>query len=169
MPTIFNSEELEFTEMPFRLDQYKWKTSQRLSELAGSKHMFFNVRSLDPGKFSFPYHFHRNSEELFVIFSGSATLRTPEGLQIVNKGDIVFFELNETGAHQLYNHTEEPCLYLDLRTNMGLDICEYPDSNKINVLPNQAIFEQSSAVDYLKGEEHVIEIWKGLKLKDSNK
>jgi hypothetical protein len=36
---------------------------------------------LDPGKFSFPYHFHRAAEELFVILSGEAILRFPEGCQ----------------------------------------------------------------------------------------
>jgi uncharacterized cupin superfamily protein len=163
MPKIFKPAELEYTEMPFQLEQYKWKTSPRLSDLAGSKHLFFNVRSLEPGKYSFPYHFHRNSEELFVIFSGTATLRTPEGLQIVEVGDIIFFELNESGAHQLFNHTNEPCLYLDLRTNFGIDICEYPDSRKINVLPNQTVFEQSTKVDYLKGEDKIDEIWNQLR------
>ncbi len=52
----------------------------------------------------------------------------------VKEGDIVFFEIGPEGAHQLYNHTGEPCRYLDIRTEAGLDICEYPDSDKINII-----------------------------------
>jgi hypothetical protein len=28
------------------------------------------------------------------------------------------------------------CRYIDIRTEAGLDICEYPDSDKINILDN---------------------------------
>ena len=51
-----------------------------------------------------------------MIISGCATLRTPNGLEIVKSGDLIFFEKGKTGAHQLYNHTTETCIYLDIRT-----------------------------------------------------
>jgi uncharacterized cupin superfamily protein len=38
------------------------------------KYLYFNIKSLFPGKFSYPYHFHRNAEELFVILKGEGTL-----------------------------------------------------------------------------------------------
>jgi hypothetical protein len=50
----------------------------------------------------------------------------------LSEGDIVFFEMGEKGARQLYNHTEQPCRFLDMQTNNGIDVCEYPDSEKIN-------------------------------------
>ncbi|OMD38498.1 hypothetical protein BSK49_16355 [Paenibacillus odorifer] len=65
------------------------------------------------------------------------------------------------GAHQLYNHSDAPCRYLDLRTNQGIDICEYPDSGKINILPYQEIYQADEQADYCKGEEHVREKWNG--------
>ncbi|WP_340003528.1 cupin domain-containing protein [Paenibacillus sp. FSL K6-0276] len=92
--------------------------------MVGSKHLVFDIRSLDPNKYSFPYHFHRNAEEIFVILAGKAMLRTPEGFKEVSEGDVIFFEIGPDGAHQLYNHTEAPCRYLDLRTNQGIDVCE---------------------------------------------
>nr|WP_243425556.1 cupin domain-containing protein [Clostridium paridis] len=121
--------------------------------------MQFNVRFLDPGKYSYPYHFHRNSEELFVILSGTVTLRIPDEFLILNEGDIVFFKMGPSGAHQLYNHTTEPCKFLDIRTVFGLDVCEYPDSGKINILPYEEIYESSAKVDYYKGEEKVKDKW----------
>ncbi|WP_394340403.1 cupin domain-containing protein [Mariniphaga sediminis] len=70
----------------------------------------FDLRLLNPGQFSAPYHFHRHAEELFMVVSGTMTLRTPERLEIVNRGDIIFFEMGVTGAHQFYNHGSEPCI-----------------------------------------------------------
>ena len=60
----------------------------------------FDLRLLNPGQFSAPYHFHRFAEELFAVISGTMTLKTPAGFEIVSVGDIVFFEMGKTGAHQ---------------------------------------------------------------------
>jgi uncharacterized cupin superfamily protein len=97
-----------------------------------------------------------------MIISGSATLRTPQGLEIVETGDLIFFETGEAGAHQLYNHTEEPCVYLDIRTFIGFDVCEYPDSNKINLMQptSDRVFDKNSSLHYFDGEENVREKWK---------
>ena len=70
-----------------------------------------------------------------------------------------FFEEGPDAAHQLYNHGDSPCVYPDIRTAFGIDVCEYPDSGKINVLPFQEIFESSSKVGYYKGEEDVANKW----------
>jgi len=87
-------------------------------------------------------------------------MRTPNGLEIITNGDIVFFEMGETGAHQFFNHGTEPCTYLDIRTFVGPDICEYPDSGKMLLIPSLEVFEKESKVGYFKGEENVIEKWK---------
>jgi uncharacterized cupin superfamily protein len=159
MPKIFNAKEISFEKRESRIPEFLWHTSPRLAELSNAKHLQFDIRSLDPGKFSFPYHFHRAAEELFVILSGEATLRSPEGFKRLSEGDVVFFEEGAKGAHQLYNHNDSPCVYLDVRTTIGIDICEYPDSGKVNILPNIQVFESSSSVDYYKGEEKVATKW----------
>ena len=166
MPTIINPNELQYVESKAAMDEFRWRSCiPRLAELTGSKHLIFDIRSLDPGKYSYPYHFHRYSEELFVIFSGSATLRSPEGLLVVNPGNLVFFETGESSAHQLFNHGDVPCVYLDIRTNIGFDVTEYPDSGKINIAPDHGIYEKQSKVDYFKGEKNIGKIWEGLKKK----
>ncbi len=159
MPRIFNAKTISFEERESRIPEFSWHTSPRLAKLSNAKHLQFDLRSLDPGKFSYPYHFHRAAEELFVILSGEATLRSPKGFQKVAEGDIVFFAEGAEEAHQLYNHTDSPCIYLDVRTTIGIDVCEYPDSGKINILPYQEVFESSSFVDYYKGEENVTAKW----------
>lgn len=159
MAHVFNSKNVPYQLKQSPITEYSWHTSQNLAELVKSKHLQFDLRALDPGKYSYPYHFHRNAEEIFVILSGKATLRTPDGLIELAEGDTVFFEMGPEGAHQLYNHTQEPCNFLDIRTNMGLDVCEYPDSGKISILPYREIFEKDKKVDYYMGEDKVSEKW----------
>lgn len=159
MPKVFRSQDMKFEKRKSRVPDFEWHMSPRLGTLVNSKYLEFYIVSLDSGKYSFPYHFHRASEELFMIISGEATLRTPEGLEKVVKGDIIFFEEGPSSAHQLYNHSDSPCVYLDLRTTFGIDVCEYPDSGKINILPFQEVFESSSKVDYYKGENNTPRNW----------
>jgi len=148
MPTVINSLQLEFKTRQSPIPEFSWKSSPRLAKIVKSEDFEFDIRSLDPCRFSFPYHFHRNAEELFMIISGKAMLRTPDGFTEVNKNDVIFFEKGPSGAHQLYNHSDSACLYLDLRTTVGVDICEYPDSNKINILPEINISIRGENADY---------------------
>lgn len=74
-------------------------------------------------------------------------------------GDIAFFEMGPTGAHQLYNHTDKPCIFLDIRTTVGIDVCEYPDSGKINILPYEEIYQKGDVVDYYLNEDKTREKW----------
>ena len=110
MATILKSENREFQENPGRIDNFRLLSDiSRVKSGLESKNLNFDLRLLNPGQFSSPYHFHRNAEELFMVLSGSMTLRTPKGLEILKTGDLVFFEMGETGAHQVYNHDTEPC------------------------------------------------------------
>ncbi len=159
MAKIIKLNNLPLKENRSEIADFSWLSSSSLAKMSESKKLHFHVRSLNPGKFSYPYHFHRNAEELFVIFEGEATLRSPDGFQKICKGDIVFFEEGPAGAHQLYNHTANPCVFLDIRTNSAIDVCEYPDSDKINILPNMDIFQSSSRVAYYDGEADVRKKW----------
>lgn len=160
MPKIFNKDNLTFVKKDMPIPEFSWHISEYLSAIAKSEHMHLFVVSLDPDKYSYPYHSHRNAEELFVILSGKAMLRTPEGFQEVKQGDIIFFEKGPESAHQLHNHTDEPCKYLDICTNMGMDVCDYPDSGKVNIIPYGEIYKKDDAVGYFDGEENVKDKWK---------
>ena len=166
MATIIKPEEREFQENPKRIDNFRLFTDiSRIKKGINPQNLIFDLRQLNAGEFNWAYHFHRYAEELFMIISGSATLRTPNGLEIVNAGDLIFFEKGEAGAHQLYNHTSEQCVYLDIRTFIGHDICEYPDSNKMMLIPTIEIFKKDSGTGYFDGEENILETWKELENK----
>ena len=167
MATVLKSNEREFKKNPNKIDNFRvFSDISMIKKGINPQNLNFDLRQLNPGQYCATYHFHRYAEELFMIISGSATLRTPKGLEIVNSGDLIFFEKGETGAHQLYNHTEAPCMYLDIRTFIGYDVCEYPDSNKIFLVPSYEIFNKDTQVNYFDGEENIQEKWKQLKNKE---
>lgn len=167
MATVIKSGEREFQENPGRIDYFRLLTdASRLNKGVNPDNLNFDIRQLNPGEYCSAYHFHRYAEELFMIISGTATLRTPQGLEMVDAGDLVFFEKGESGAHQLYNHTETPCVYLDIRTFIGYDVCEYPDSNKVYLIPSGEIFNKDSKMEYFDGERNIKERWNDLKNKE---
>jgi len=169
MATILKSNQREFKEEANKIDNFRILSDvSRIKKGIKPENLNFDLRQLNPGQYSAPYHFHRYAEELFMIISGSATLRTPAGLEVVTIGDLMFFEKEETGAHQLYNHTTEPCIYLDIRTYIGYDVAEYPDSNKLFMAPSREIFKKDSKVNYFEGEENIRDIWNQLENKKTD-
>ena len=161
MASILKSNEREFKEDMNKIDNFRlFSDVSRINKGINPQNLNFDLRQLNPGQYNAAYHFHRYAEELFMIISGSASLRTSTGIEIVTGGDLIFFEKGETGAHQLYNNTTEPCIYLDVRVFIGHDICEYPDSNKIFIVPTYEIFKKDSQAGYFDGEENIQEKWK---------
>lgn len=166
MATILKCDKREFIEDQNKMDPFRlFSDASRLKSGIKPKNLNFDLRLLNPGQFSAPYHFHRFAEELFMVVSGTMTLRTPDGLEIVNNGDVIFFEMGATGAHQFYNHTSDPCTYLDIRTFIGYDVCEYPDSGKILLAPSFEIFHKDSKAVYFEGEENILAKWQQIKNK----
>ena len=166
MATVLKSGDRDYQEHPKRIDNYRLFTDvSRAKKGINPTQLNFDMRQLNPGEYSAPFHSHRHAEELFMIISGSATLRTTEGLETVETGDLIFFEMGDTGAHQLFNHTSEPCTYLDIRTFIGHDVVDYPDSNKILLAPSFEIFNKDSQANYFDGEKDIVEKWKEIERK----
>ena len=167
MATILKSTEREFQEDKNKIDNFRLLSDvSRVKKGIKSQNLNFDLRQLNPGQFSAPYHFHHNAEELFMVVSGSMTLRTTGGLEIVYSGDLIFFEMGETGAHQFYNHSDQPCIYLDVRTFNGCDVCEYPDSNKTLIFPSRTIISNEVKLNYFDGEENPKEKWERIENKN---
>ena len=76
--------------------------------------------------------------------------------------EIWCFLRSERPAHQFFNHTSEPCVYLDVRTFLDVDVCEYPDSGKILIAPTFDVFSKEPRLGLFDGEEQVTEKWKEL-------
>ncbi len=74
MPLIHKLSEIELKKNQSSINDFSWKASLPLGKISKSKYLHYDIKSLLPGKFSYPYHFHRNAEELFVILKGEGTL-----------------------------------------------------------------------------------------------
>jgi uncharacterized cupin superfamily protein len=161
MTYIVKKNEWSFEEDPGKIPGYRLFTDsfkKRLGLVA--ENLNVDLRRLDPGQFSSPYHFHRNAEEAFLILSGSVILRSEEGFQKLQAGDLAFFEKGKSGAHQFYNDSDQPCIYLDIRTFIGFDVCEYPDSQKVLLAPSMEIFRKNQIYPYFEGENDPWQFWK---------
>jgi uncharacterized cupin superfamily protein len=93
------------------------------------------------------------------IISGSMTLRTKDGFEIVNSGDVLFFETGENGAHQFFNHTDQPCTYFDVKTFYEMDVVVYPDSEKIMISRYNEVFKAADQENYFSDEGNVSQRW----------
>ena len=130
---------------------------QNRRKALGGQKLSAGLWELPPGKRSFPLHAHHVTEEALFVLSGRASIRTPEGLLPVGPGDFVSFPAGGP-AHQLVNDGPEPLVYLGLSAGQGVDVVEYPDSDKVAAAVGKPpggvryVFRKGSQVDYLDGE-----------------
>jgi len=108
--------------------------SARIGPLLGAKHIGYSYDVVPPGKRSCPFHSHRGEEEMFFIVRGSGTLRYGSETRKLRAGDVICCPTGgpET-AHQIVNDSDEELAYLSVSTMAPVEICEYPDSNKIGL------------------------------------
>lgn len=130
---------------------------QRRKQLGGQA-ISCGLWELAPGKKSFPFHRHHVTEEALFVVSGTAKVRTPSGLTEIGPGDYVSFPAGGD-AHQLINDGTEALVYLGISAPKGVDVVEYPDSNKVastvGVWPDvhRFIFNKGDTQEYFAGEE----------------
>lgn len=129
-----------------------------LSGKFASAKLGFNITEIAPQKFLCPYHFHHHEEELLLILEGEGTIRQNDQIEIVKKGDLIFYNLKV--PHQLYNHSSLPCRIIAISNKDPDDICEYPDSKKINFRRLRKIYQEGQELDYFKDEETIADFWK---------
>jgi len=116
-----------------------------------------SMYELEPGDRLWPYHTHHANEEWVVVLRGQPTLRTPEGEQKLDEGDVVCFLRGKEGAHQIRNDTESRLRVLMLSTLIAPDIVEYFDSGKIGARSVRGerilLSRPGPELDYWEGED----------------
>jgi uncharacterized cupin superfamily protein len=143
-------------ELPWAEAMNRGRFRQRRKHLGGDK-LACGLWELPPGKRSFPLHVHHVTEEALFVVSGRGQVRTPEGLTAIGPGDYVSFPAGGP-AHQVLNDGDEPLVYLGMAAVSGVDVVEYPDSDKVaaSVGPRPAgkrfVFKKGAQVDYFEGE-----------------
>ena len=108
--------------------------SARIGPLLGAKALGYSYDVVPPGKRSCPFHSHRSEEEMFFIVRGTGILRYGSETRTIRAGDVICCPTGgpET-AHQIVNDSDEELAYLSISTKAPVEICEYPDSNKVGL------------------------------------
>ena len=104
----------------------------RIGPLLGARDLGFSYDVVPPGKRACPFHSHRGEEEMFFIVRGTGTLRYGDEARKIRAGDIICCPTGGPDtAHQIVNDSDAELAYLSISTMMRIEICEYPDSDKV--------------------------------------
>lgn len=154
-----NLDEVEFNDV----EESGFYTSKRAEFSAGigARKLGYNLTELPPGKAQCPFHSHRAEEEMFLILEGEGELRFGDQRYKVRKHDVIACPVGGPEvAHQIINTGSTTMRYLALSNREEVEVCEYPDSNKVGVFARQPgaaglrkLFRAEAAVDYYDREE----------------
>ena len=161
MKPFVNLEDVEFTDV----EENGYYTSKRaqFSTGIGARKLGYNLTVLPPGKAQCPLHSHRNEEEMFFILEGEGELRFGEQRYAIRKHDVIACPTGGPEvAHQIVNTGSTDMRYLSLSNNEPLEVCEYPDSNKVAVFASEPgtprlrkLFLSETEVEYYERESTV--------------
>ena len=128
-----------------------------LTELGCTLHV------VPPGKRAYPFHAHHVIEELFVVLSGEGEYRFGDRTCPIKAGDVIGAPAGKT-AHQLINTGSHELRFLGVSTVGAVDVCEYPDSNKVAIAAGvkNADFKTATIV-YVTPLGKPVEYWDGEK------
>src|ERR1700687_5368419 len=128
-------------------------TDYEIGLYIGARKLGYRMATLPPGARFCPMHSHALEEEMFLVWDGVATIRTPRGNIQCRRGDFIAFPTGDNGAHQLANESDAPCTVLLVAATDPNEVCYYPDSNKIMVDSYQSMIVRAGPkLDYLDGE-----------------
>jgi len=127
-----------------------------IARALGSAATLMFIYDLAPGDGASPYHYEY-AEEWLLVVDGTVVMRTPDGEQTLERGDLVCFPPGPTGAHKVMNRSDAPARTLMFSSAEVPAVSVYPDSDKIGVWSgdeaNELIFRRGTAVPWSDGEE----------------
>ncbi|MDQ0511961.1 cupin domain-containing protein [Ancylobacter amanitiformis] len=115
-------------------------TSRRASigRHIGAKKLGYNLTEVPPGKVQCPFHNHHGEEEMFLIIEGEGELRFGPARYRIRRHDVIACPPGgREVAHQIINTGTTTLRYLALSTLSEVDVCEYPDSDKVMLATGQ--------------------------------
>jgi uncharacterized cupin superfamily protein len=121
----------------------------------GSADFAMFVYDVDPGEGSSPYHYEYEEEWLLVV-EGTVVVRTPDGEQTLERGDLVRFPAGPAGAHKVMNRSNARARTLLFSRAGNPAVSVYPDSDTVGVWAGTEVdhvFERGTSVPWAHGEE----------------
>jgi uncharacterized cupin superfamily protein len=128
----------------------------RLGSQLGAEQTGVTIYELPPGQAVCPYHYEYGEEEWVLVLDGRPSVRTPDGVEELAPGALMFFPRGPQGAHQVRNDAGDPARVAMFSTVVLPTATAYPDSGKVGVYTGDKhedlIAERASGVDYYHGE-----------------
>ena len=119
----------------------------------GARKLGYDFCTLPPGARLCPMHSHQLEEEMFLVWEGEPTIRTPRGEFTCRKGDVICFPVGDVGTHQLLNKSDRPCTVFLLGNAEPEEVAYYPDSDKVLVRGRKRLIVRASPrLDYYDRE-----------------
>lgn len=130
---VFNADcELDETDP----DGYRSGVAE-VGRAAGGKALAVKVFELPAGEAVCPYHYEYE-EEWLVVLAGTVMVRTPEGDEELETGEVVCFAPGPAGAHKVSNGDQATARVMMFSSAREPVVAVYPDSDKIGVWPGNA-------------------------------
>lgn len=149
-----NLDEVEFDDIED--NGYYASKRARFSAGIGARKLGYNLTELPPGKAQCPFHSHRAEEEMFLILEGEGELRFGAQRYRIRKHDVIACPTGGADvAHQIINTGSTTLRYLALSNAADIEVCEYPDSNKIGLWAD----EEKSALRKMYRAEGSVEYY----------
>ena len=147
-----NLDEVQFVRYPEDPPPFSGGEMAEVGRLLGAEKLGYLAARLHRGDHFCPYHWHTMEEELFVVMSGTPTLRTPHGTFVLRSGDVIAFPTNSGGAHRIWNDADEDAVVLMIANMDPGDVCYYPDSRKVMIGDPGPVVRDNPELDYFEGE-----------------
>lgn len=144
--------------------RFGFKT-KKLGLPSGSVSLGCSWYEIEPGRTSFPKHFHCANEEAIFILEGSGETRIGTDTVAVEAGDYIAYPVGPEFAHTIKNTGNGPLRYVCVSTMIRTEIVGYPDSKKIGAVgladpvtgimgaKVMALIKEQPPVDYYDGED----------------
>ena len=98
---------------------------------AGLTHYGVNIATLPPGTASGQRHWHSHEDEFVYILSGTPTLVSDAGEQVLSPGMCAGFKAGVADGHQLVNRTDRDVIYFEVGSRSSEDTVVYSDIDMI--------------------------------------
>jgi uncharacterized cupin superfamily protein len=115
---------------PFR-SMMSGRTKRPLGDLFGLANFGVNITTLAPGAVSALRHAHTRQDEFIYIVSGTPTLYTDAGAQLLAPGMCAGFKAGTGDAHRLVNESAHDVVYLEVGDRSAGDEAAYPDDDLV--------------------------------------
>lgn len=138
---ILKKEEITYKQLNSTQTREQYSLSALVSDLLGSKQLFFHHDIIAPGKKSSGAHRHTVIEEVVYISKGSASVYFGGEKRLVPEGSFILFDPKETKTHFVANETDQDLETITVAVKNGEDkvIVSENETWRLPVLESQRI------------------------------